>query len=313
MIVVERLRKTFGTHDALNGLSFTIQPGMVTGLLGRNGAGKSTCLRILSGILRQTSGMVSVAGFDNIDQPSSMRASLGYLSESAPLYPELRVVEYLGFRAQLKGLARHTRAARIAAVLNLVNAGQLGHVRCGQLSRGYQKRVSLADAILADPPVLLLDEPTAGLDPTQSSETRELIAEFSKTRTVIVSSHILSEVESLCGRALLLDQGKLLAEGSIEGLLAQGQATELSATVRGNKTRLVEVLPLLSRQVSWRELSPELFLLEATVQDPEQLDAFAEELSQKLVQSELHLREIKRKTRHLEEVFASLTVGASRS
>jgi ABC-2 type transport system ATP-binding protein len=295
VIEVDGLFKTFGAHVALAGLSFRLEPGTVVGLLGRNGAGKSTCLRI------------TVAGHDLARDPELARGKIGYLAESAPLYPELRVEEYLRFRAELKGLPRRERDNRILTVLNLVHAEDLRQVRCAHLSRGYQKRVSLAEALLAEPEVILLDEPTAGLDPTQNRETRSLIAALGKTRTIVVSTHILAEVEAMCDSALLIDAGHLVAQGSLADLYALRKATELTVTVRGNAPQLTALLPSLQGLVGHREISPGLFRLELCVDDAEQLDAFAESLTLRLVQAGLGVRELQRKTANLEQVFTALT------
>jgi ABC-2 type transport system ATP-binding protein len=294
-------------HVALSGLSFKIEPGSVVGLLGRNGAGKSTCLRILAGVLRPTSGSVLIAGIDAQRDCALARSKVGYLAETAPLYPELRVEEYLRFRAELKGTTRTDRKERIAFVLNQVHAEALRDVRCSQLSRGYQKRVSLADALLTDPEVLLLDEPTAGLDPTQNRETRELIARLGRTRTVIVSTHVLAEVEAMCGSALLIDEGKLVAQGSIDALLAERETTELTITVRGDAEKFAEVLPALHHVIETIELGSDLYRLKLRASDPNRLDAIAEETTEKLVRSGLFVRELQRSTTSLEQVFAALT------
>jgi ABC-2 type transport system ATP-binding protein len=307
VISVEGLCKTFGSHVALDGLSFRLETGCVVGLLGRNGAGKSTCLRILAGVMRPSSGKVVVAGHELAVEPEAARAKVGYLPETAPLYPELRVEEYLRFRAELKGVPTRERPTRINSILERVHAEELRQVRCGHLSRGYQKRVSLAEVLLTDPEVLLLDEPTAGLDPTQNRETRSLIAELGKTHTVVVSTHVLAEVEAMCGSALLIDTGRLVAQGSLSELLALRKTTELVVTVRGTHAELTTLLPTLDGFVAHYELGPDLYRLELRVADPAALDAFTESLNERLVQAGFGVREIHRKTANLEQIFTALT------
>lgn len=306
MIEVERLHKTFGSHVALAGLSFVVGAGSVVGLLGRNGAGKSTCLRILAGVLRPTSGTVKLEGRSTDDEPERTRESVGYLPESAPLYPELRVTEYLRFRAELKGVPRKQRSARIEEVLHLVHAEALRHVRCDQLSRGYQKRVSLAETLLTDPPILLLDEPTAGLDPSQNRETRRLIATLGETRTIIVSTHILAEVEAMCRDALVIDEGRIVASGSLQELLKERDNCELMLVVRGDPDAVTALTAGLPDLRSCTLLEPNLFQLRFAGASPEQLETFAESFAGKLVAAGLYLREMRQQSRNLEQVWTHL-------
>jgi ABC-2 type transport system ATP-binding protein len=310
VISVEGLSKSFGTHVALSEVGFVVEPATVVGLLGRNGAGKSTCLRILAGVLRPSAGRVVIAGIDAAREPAAARSKIGYLPESAALYPELRVSEYLRFRAELKGLPRAQIPSRISTVLRQVRAEELGGVRCAHLSRGYQKRVSLADALLDEPPILLLDEPTAGLDPTQNLETRRLITELGTRRTIIVSTHVLAEVEAMCRSVLLIDEGRLIAQGPLDELLSRGRGTELRAVVRGPKVALLDALSSLGASPELLELDAELHQLTLEVTPPRTFEEAAEDLTALLVRGGLHVRELNRRTTSLEQVFASLTRGA---
>ena len=210
MIEVENLSKTFAGVYALSGLSFAIQPGEIVGFLGQNGAGKSTTMRILTGYLPPSSGRARVMGFDVETQRTQARAKIGYLPESVPLYPELRVIEYLRFRARLKEVKQiEPEVERV-----LQKAALTAHKQqmISTLSKGFRQRVGLADALLHNPPILLLDEPTEGLDPAQINASRGLIHELSKEHTVLLSSHILPEVERICSRVILLHKGKLVAD-----------------------------------------------------------------------------------------------------
>jgi ABC-2 type transport system ATP-binding protein len=310
VITVEGLSKSFGGHEALKDVSFRIGPGYVTGLLGRNGAGKSTCLRLLAGVLRKTHGRVRIAHHDLDEEPVKARGLIGYLPESAPLYPELRVEEYLRFRAELKGIKKRDREMGLESVLNQVDALDLRRVRCAQLSRGYQKRVSLADVLLTQPEVLLLDEPTAGLDPTQNLATRQLIQSLGQSHTVIVSTHILSEIESMCGSVLLIDQGKLIFDGSLASLYALRNTTELVVTIRTDAdtiNRIASSLPGLVRQSSAEE---NLYRLEFTVEKSHELDQFTDFINRRLIEEGVKVREITRKTASIEQIFTALTEQA---
>jgi len=219
MIKAAGIAKSFGRVRAVRGVSFAVEPGQVAGLLGPNGAGKSTTIRIITGFLPADEGTVEVAGFDTRHASLDARRSLGYLPEAAPLYPEMSVVGFLRYRARLFGIAPRDRARAIGAAMERCRVEAVRTRRIGHLSRGYRQRVGLAAALLHDPPVLVLDEPTSALDPSQVVETRELIRDLGRTRTVLVSSHVLAEVERLCSRALIIAGGTLLADGTPAELL----------------------------------------------------------------------------------------------
>ncbi len=215
MIAVENLTKYYGDYPAVRGVSFEVPKGKVVGFLGPNGAGKSTTLRVLAGYLTATSGKATVAGHDVFKDPVAVRRSIGYMPENSPLYPELRVEEYLRFRAGLKGLGWAARRTRIPYVLERCWLKDERRQLIGTLSKGYKQRVGLADALLADPPVLILDEPTAGLDPTQIRETRKLVRELGGQHTLLLSTHILSEVEMACDAVIVVYQGKVVEDGTL--------------------------------------------------------------------------------------------------
>ena len=215
MITVEHLTKYYGEYPAVRGVSFEVPKGRVVGFLGPNGAGKSTTMRILAGFLTATSGRATIAGFDVFNDPIAVRSRIGYMPENCPLYPELRVEEYLRFRGGLKNLSSRDRRKRIDYVTEKCWLTDVRRQLIGTLSKGYRQRVGLADALLADPPVLILDEPTAGLDPTQIRETRKLIRELGREHTMLLSTHILSEVEMACDTAIIIYQGQVAENGSL--------------------------------------------------------------------------------------------------
>jgi ABC-2 type transport system ATP-binding protein len=215
MIVVDHLTKYYGEYPAVRSVSFEVPKGRVVGFLGPNGAGKSTTMRILAGYLTATGGRASIAGFDVFSDPIAVRRRIGYMPESCPLYPELRVEEYLRFRGGLKGLGWSARRKRIDYVVDRCWLGDVRRQLIGTLSKGFRQRVGLADALLADPPVLILDEPTAGLDPAQIRETRKLIRELGAQHTMLLSTHILSEVEMTCDSVIIIYQGQVVADGSL--------------------------------------------------------------------------------------------------
>jgi ABC-2 type transport system ATP-binding protein len=209
MITVEHLTKYFGPVMAVNDVSFQVEKNEVVGLLGNNGAGKTTIMRILTTYLPASSGVARVAGFDVMNDSLDVRRHIGYLPESIPLYPEMRVEEFLAYRAKLKGVDRHVRPQRIGACLERCRIRDVRRRLMGTLSKGYRQRVGLADAMLHDPPILILDEPTDGLDPGQKQEALGMLRELGRDHTIMLSSHLLSEVESIVQRVLIIRQGHL--------------------------------------------------------------------------------------------------------
>ena len=224
MIEVHQLTKRFARHEAVRGISFSVDKGEIVGFLGPNGAGKTTTLRMLTGYLPPTSGSASIAGFDIFRQSIEARRKIGYMPENVPLYEDMRVKEYLKFRAQLKGLAGSENPRRVGEVIDTCGLAGVRRKMIKTLSKGYRQRVGLADALVHDPELLILDEPTNGLDPNQIRQIRELIKQLADTHTVLVSTHILSEVEMTCGRVIIIDGGKIKAADTPANLIGEMRA-----------------------------------------------------------------------------------------
>jgi gliding motility-associated transport system ATP-binding protein len=218
MIEAQNLSRRYGDFTAVEGVSFTVNEGEIVGMLGPNGAGKTTTIRMITGFLPPTGGRVTVAGKDLFESPREARRQVGYLPENVALYPEMRVVEYLAYRARLEGLAGAEAREAIASALERCLLAEVSHQIIGTLSKGYRQRVGLATAILHKPSVLVLDEPTVGLDPKQIIAIRELIRQLGRERTLLLSTHILPEVELLCNRVVIIDRGRIVAEGTPESL-----------------------------------------------------------------------------------------------
>lgn len=226
MIEVSHLTKQYGNHLAVDDVSFTVADGQICGLLGPNGAGKSTIMNILTGYLSATSGQVTVAGHPLPEEADAAKACVGYLPEQPPLYPEMTVQEYLTFAAELKGVKMAERKEQVCRAARRTGLEAVLPRLIRSLSKGYKQRVGIAQALLGSPRLIILDEPTVGLDPAQVIEIRKLIRELGRAHTVILSSHILSEVQAVCQQILILSKGHLAAAGSLEELTADGKSLE---------------------------------------------------------------------------------------
>jgi ABC-2 type transport system ATP-binding protein len=235
VIHVSKLTKYYGDYAAIRDVSFDVPAGKVVGFLGPNGAGKTTTMRILAGFLTATSGQATIDGLDVFWRPLEVRQRIGYMPENCPLYPEMRVREYLGFRAGVKGIHGRRARQRVESVIQRCWLSDVERQLIGTLSKGYRQRVGLADTLLADPPVLILDEPTAGLDPSQIRACRELIRELGRQHTILLSTHILPEVEMTCDSVIIIHQGRVVASGGLTELARQaGEQTMLLADFDGS-------------------------------------------------------------------------------
>ena len=232
MIEVQHLTKLYGSLAAVNDVSFRVERGEILGFLGPNGAGKTTTMRILTGYMPATDGKAIVAGFDVFDQPVEAKRRTGYLPETPPLYPDMSVVEYLTFVAKIKGVGSAERRERIQTVMDRTRIADVANKLCSRLSKGYRQRVGLAQALIHNPEVLILDEPTAGLDPKQIIETRELIKALAGDHTIILSTHILPEVSQTCQRVVIINKGRVVAVDT---------PANLTARLRGSETLYVQV------------------------------------------------------------------------
>ncbi|HAK54371.1 MAG TPA: MFS transporter [Acidobacteria bacterium] len=232
MIEVSHLTKSYGSVTAVDDISFRVEPGEILGFLGPNGAGKTTTMRVLTGYMPATEGRAVVAGFDVFEQPIEAKRRIGYLPETPPLYPEMTVHEYLSFVARIKGVPGGEREQRVNSSMERTRIDDMAGRHCGKLSKGYRQRVGLAQAILHNPEVLILDEPTAGLDPKQIIETRELVKELAGDHTIILSTHILPEVSQTCQRVVIINRGRVVAEDTPDNLTAR---------LRGAETVLLEI------------------------------------------------------------------------
>ncbi len=242
-IDVTNLTKRYPTLTALDRTSFQVQRGEIMGFLGPNGAGKTTTLRILTGLLEPTEGTVRVEGIDVSTHPVEVRRRIGYLPENVSLYPELRVEEYLLYRAAIKGVARSQRRARLDEVLQRCALGDVRRRVIGRLSKGYRQRVGLSDCLIGHPSILILDEPTVGLDPHQIRQTRDLIKELGRQATILLSTHILPEVEMICHRVTIIDKGKIIAIDSPDNLRKAMTGTQVvHVSLRGEQTAIEQAV-----------------------------------------------------------------------
>lgn len=242
MIEVRELTKRYGDRVAVNNISFSVGKGEILGFLGQNGAGKTTTMKILTTFMAASSGSVSVAGFDVFDNPMEVKKRIGYLPENPPLYTEFLVKEYLSFVADLRGVARNQKAAKVDAVIDRCQLGEVRNRLIGNLSKGYRQRVGIAQALIHDPEVLVLDEPTIGLDPKQVSEARNLIKSMRSERTVIYSTHILSEVAATCDRIVVIDRGNIVAQESINAMQSAGKVTKTEIVVQKMSEKIIDSL-----------------------------------------------------------------------
>lgn len=307
MIQVEHLTKRFPGCTAVDDVSFSVASGEIVGLLGPNAAGKTTTMRILSGFIPASTGRVTVAGFDVMEQSMEARRRIGYMPENVPLYPEMRIDEYLTYRARLKGISGRQVARRVAAVKEQCGLAEVGRRIIGQLSKGYRQRVALADALVHDPDILILDEPTIGLDPNQIREIRELIRALAGRHTVLLSSHILPEVEMTCGRVLIMNRGRIVASGTpqtLHRMLQGGRIVHLEVRDAGDHfPALLRELPGVT-DVQTRLLDDEWHHL--TIECEPGRDV-RPELYRLVTNAGGVLRELRAETATLEEVFVHLT------
>ena len=214
LIEIRELHKRFGQIHAVRGISFSVRKGEVLGFLGPNGAGKSTTMKMITGFLEPTSGYVSIAGLDIHEHPIEIKKKIGYLPEGAPLYGEMTVIGFLNFVADIRGMRGAARVKRIEEIIRKINLESVRHQTLETLSKGYKRRVGVAQAILHDPEILIMDEPTDGLDPNQKHEVRTLIQEMASDKAIIISTHILEEVDAICTRAIIIASGKMLFDGT---------------------------------------------------------------------------------------------------
>jgi ABC-2 type transport system ATP-binding protein len=297
LIQVQGLTKYYGDRPAIVDVTFSVPRGQVLGFLGPNGAGKSTTMRILTGYLGATSGTASVAGYDVFDHSREVRRRVGYLPELNPLYAELRVEPYLDLMCRLRGVPPGRRRQRIDDAIEACGLPDRRHDVIARLSKGLRQRVGLAQAVVHDPDVLVLDEPTAGLDPRQTRETRDLIKGLGVRHTVILSSHVLSEVQATCQRVVIIDEGRLVADDTPQGLSRRFGTSRAQQAAEGvEQVRLTD-----GGDGEWR------VVVEGTGRDLEDAVARA------IVSSDLKLRELRTRTLSLEDVYLKLTkAGRSR-
>jgi len=299
MIQVDRLTKRYGSFKAVNGVSFSVGRGEIVGLLGPNGAGKTTTMRILTTFLGPTSGRAALAGHDVLDEPLEVRRKVGYLPENVPLYLEMRVREYLLYRAKLTDVPRSRRRAAINEVITRCRLGDVENRILGHLSKGYRQRVGLAAAMVHDPDILILDEPTAGLDPIQIREVRALIRELGDRHTILLSTHIMSEVEAVCGRVIIIAQGRIAVDQPLERLRSESLIV-LEARGPGDAIRHgLETVPGVER-VQPTHTDGDYAAFEIQTRDGADL---REELAQRVNQNGWPLRQLDIRRSTLEDRF----------
>ncbi len=310
MIDVEHLSKTYGSTTAINDVTFQAEPGEILGLLGPNGAGKTTTMRILSGYLPASHGTARVAGYEVHESPMAVRQRIGYLPETPPLYADMTVEDYLNFVARIKGVAAGDRATKITSAIERCSLQEKRKVIIRKLSKGFRQRVGIAQAIVHDPPAIILDEPTVGLDPRQIIEVRNLIKNLAGQTTVILSTHILPEVSMTCDRVAIINKGRVVSSGTPDDLMLQlsgGMRYELE--VEGDRSHITEQLQRVAdlKELHWLaadELPEQRHRLRVSTEtNPD----FGKQLAAVLVSEHVGLYEMRKVGASLEDVFLQLT------
>jgi ABC-2 type transport system ATP-binding protein len=306
MIQVENLIKRYAGGEAVRGITFSVEKGEVVGFLGPNGAGKSTTMRMLTGYLPPTDGRIEVAGAKLPQESLLVRQRIGYMPENVPLYPEMRVEEFLEYRGRLKRVSRGEISHRVGLVLDQCGLTDVRKKIIGSLSKGFRQRVGLADALVHNPMLLILDEPTAGLDPHQIRSFRELIKELGKDRTILLSTHILSEVEMVCGRAIIINKGKIEASDTLANLEKRVQAGALQIEVKADPAAAKEKLGKIAEVSVVAELNRagDWISFEVTAAPGKDIRGEVDGL---IKREQWPLREFRREKARLEDVFVELT------
>jgi len=307
-IQAHQLRKTFGSIVAVNDISFSVQIGEVLGFLGPNGAGKTTTMRILTGYLRPDKGNATICGIDMFTDPVRAKSVVGYLPEGAPLYPEMTPAAFLEFTGSVRGMSGGRLKSRIEEVAELVHLQEVWNQPVDTLSKGFKRRLGLAQAILHDPEVLILDEPTDGLDPNQKSEVRQLVRRLAESKAIIISTHILEEVHAVCSRAIIINRGRIAADGtptelealstwhnSVSILLSSGREADLAARLE----KIPSVRTIMSSKAGEGQMRLMAF--------PEGGRSILHEVAQTITSGQFKVDEFRQETGRLDEVFRDLT------
>lgn len=313
MIKVENLKKSFGAKRAVDGISFTVERGEVLGFLGPNGAGKSTTMRMVTGFIPPSEGTVSVGGFDMVEHPIPAKKLIGYLPENAPSYNDMTVLGFLNFAAEVRGLTGDSRKKAIHRAVELCFLESVLHQSVDTLSKGYRHRTCFAQSIIHDPDVLVLDEPTDGLDPNQKHEIRNLIRRMGEKKAIIFSTHILEEVDAVCSRAIIIDRGRIVANGTPAELKQKSEfAGVVSVKVSGvpsgvAKDKLSAVAGV--RKVNIVQESPELVWLRVYPHDRSTNAQLVRELAKLVARESWQIEDLHPEEGRLDEVFRSITIS----
>jgi ABC-2 type transport system ATP-binding protein len=310
MIEVKNLVKRFDAITAVDDVTFSVETGTVLGFLGPNGAGKSTTMRMITGYLPPNSGTAVVCGHDVIRNPIDAKERIGYLPESAALYPEMKVVAFLKFAAAMRGLTGKARSEAIDRVVELCRLQPVFKQSIGTLSKGYRHRTCFAQALIHDPPVLVLDEPTDGLDPNQKHEMRRLIKDMGKDKAIIISTHILEEVDAVCSRVVIIDRGKMVYDGGVPDLLSRDDTSKVRVRIEGkNPKQMAESLYKVDgiRNVNVLETESSSVMLEISVK--EDVASVRDGVSANCFDQGWRILELYECDRRLDRVFRKLTIG----
>ncbi len=313
MIEVKELTKSYGPTLAVNNVSFNANAGEVVGFIGPNGAGKTTTMRILTCYLTADAGTATVAGFDVLEHAIDVRKNVGYLPESAPLYADMGVVEYLKFMAEIREIPKSQRKERMRTVVDICGLEGVIQKDIGELSKGFRQRVGLAQSLIHDPPILILDEPTSGLDPTQTIEIRNLIKDIGQEKLVLFSTHILPEVAATCSRILMINHGQIVANGTLEELVNQVRSENiLHVAIKGTEDEITTKLRQLEGITEVTPVSTDNGIVRYEIASGQDISDVSSTIFNAAVQNRWDLVELNQESIDLEQIFLHYTTGQTR-